>query len=98
MDCIPLNNGIDPYKGTPKVVAKNSDHYTVVQSSSGIEGIFKSSNRGEQWMEINYNLTQYDLIKFSNITINDSGTVLLSIRDNGVSKLDESVDQWILLK
>ena len=99
MDCIPLNNGLpNPESfGTAMVVNNGSNYYTLPRSTAGILGIFKSSDKGGQWFDISHNFTQYDLIKFNNISINKFGNVFISIGEKGVYILNESLNQWDLL-
>jgi hypothetical protein len=101
-NCIPLNNGIVDNQGqmvgTTKVVAKGGNYYTTVQNTGGIIGVFKSSDKGVQWVNCNYNLTEYDFRKFNNIVINSLGKVFISITDRGVYVLNDSLNQWDLLQ
>jgi hypothetical protein len=101
INCLPLNNGItgsaDAPIGTSDVVAKDADYYTIARNQAGNLGIYGSVNKGLQWSNYNYNLTKYDFIKITDIAINKSGIVFISIQDKGIYKLNKSLKQWELL-
>jgi len=99
-DCLPLNNGfIDgSHVGTDKVVAKGGNYFTTVRTTAGIIGVYKSSDEGENWVNYNNNLTEYDLLQYNNIVINSLGKVYISISDRGVYVLNENSNQWDLLQ
>jgi|TARA_B110000902_G_scaffold253253_1_gene315674 hypothetical protein len=99
-DCLPLNNGfIDgSHVGTNNVVAKGENYFTTVRTLSGIIGVYKSTDKGANWVNYNNNLTEYDFLKFNNIVINSLGKVFISISDRGLYVLNESSKQWDLLQ
>lgn len=99
-NCVSLNNGfpIGSHIGTSQIVASNENYYTVVKDVGGVLGIYSSNNRGLQWNICSYNLTPYDLRQLTNLAINKSGNLIISIWNKGCYKLNKEIQQWELLK
>lgn len=95
---ISISKGLPNRRGVRLIVTKGDNYYCLVSDQHGHEGLYYSSNKGQDWNSCKFNLTTSDIEDLGNLSINKSGLVIITIIDKGHFYLNKTAQTWDLIK
>jgi len=97
-DWIEITNGLPINRGVRAVVAKGINYYCFVSDQMGNEGLYFSSDKGQNWISCKYNLSNSDIENLVNLSINKSGLLIITVLGKGHFYLNKDSLTWDLIK